>query len=69
MKSEWARRRRRTDSGNREHCLLKRMFGGYPVYRSRLSKFRNTKRTNQTVRPIRFNQILIIDPIGGLVQT
>lgn len=28
MKSERARRRRRTDSGDRKHSLLKRMFGG-----------------------------------------
>ena len=28
MKSERARRRRRKDSGNRKHGLLKRMFGG-----------------------------------------
>lgn len=28
MKSERARRRRRSDSGNRKHSLLKRMFGG-----------------------------------------
>jgi len=28
MKSEPARRRRRSDSGNRKHSLLKRMFGG-----------------------------------------